>query len=133
MVKDAESHAADDEAKKKLIDLRNQADQLVYSTGKMLEEHGSKVDAAVRTEIEQAVNRLKDVAKGDDAAVIERAIKDLTTASYKVGEAVYKAAAASGAPGGPAGPEAGPPPGAAPGAEPKKDDDVIDAEYEVKK
>ena len=96
MVKDAESHAADDEAKKKLIDLRNQADQLVYSTGKMLEEHGSKVDAAVRTEIEQAVNRLKDVAKGDDAAVIERAIKDLTTASYKVGEAVYKSAAASG-------------------------------------
>jgi molecular chaperone DnaK len=86
----------------------------------------------VRPEIEQAVNRLKDVTKSDDAAVIERAIKDLTTASYKVGEAVYKsAAAASGAPGGP---QPGPTPDAAPGpAEPKKDDDVIDAEYEVKK
>ena len=132
MVKDAESHAADDEAKKQLIDLRNQADQLVYATGKMLEEHGGKVDAAVRTEIEQAVNRLKDVTKSDDAAVIERAIKDLTTASYKVGEAVYKAAAASGP--APGGPQPGPTPDAAPGtAESKKDEDVIDAEYEVKK
>ena len=80
----------------------------------MLEEHGGKVDAAVRTEIEQAVNRLKDVTKSDAAAVIERVIKDLTTASYKVGEAVYKsAAAASGAPGGP---QPGPTPTGVPGA-----------------
>ena len=87
----------------------------------------------MRPEIEQAVNRLKDVTKSDDAAVIERAIKDLTTASYKVGEAVYKAAAASGAT---PGPQPGPTPdggGPAPAGEPKKDDDVIDAEYEVKK
>ncbi len=88
----------------------------------------------MRPEIEQAVNRLKDVTKSDDPAVIERAIKDLTTASYKVGEAVYKAAAASGP--APGGPQAGPTPGgagSAPGAEPKKDEDVIGAECEVKK
>jgi len=127
MIKEAEAHAAEDEAKRKLIDLRNQADQLLYSTEKMLNEHGAKVDAGVRAEIEQAMNRLKDVMKGDDATMIERAMKDLTNASYKVGEAVYKSAAG-----------ATPPPGAgatagATAGESKKDDDVIDAEYEVKK
>jgi molecular chaperone DnaK len=127
MIKEAEAHAAEDEAKRKLIDLRNQADQLLYSTEKMLNEHGAKVDAGVRAEIEQAMNRLKDVMKGDDATVIERAMKDLTNASYKVGEAVYKSAAGATPP-----PGAGATAGAAAGGS-KKDDDVIDAEYEVKK
>jgi len=127
MIKEAEAHAAEDEAKRKLIDLRNQADQLLYSTEKMLNEHGAKVDAGVRAEIEQAMNRLKDVMKGDDATVIERAMKDLTNASYKVGEAVYKSAAGTTPP-----PGAGATAGAAAGGA-KKDDDVIDAEYEVKK
>ncbi|NLG43695.1 MAG: molecular chaperone DnaK, partial [Phycisphaerae bacterium] len=63
MVKDAEAHAAEDERKKKLIDVRNQADQVVYSTEKTLKEHGDKVDAATRGEIEQAINRLKDAQK----------------------------------------------------------------------
>jgi len=129
MVKDAESHAGDDEAQRKLVDLRNRADQMVYSTEKTLQEHGDKVDGSVRGEIEQAINRLKDVAKGDDAAAIERAIENLTTVSYKLGEAVYKAAgagkeareaeAATGA-------------GATAGSAAGKDEDVIDAEYEVK-
>jgi molecular chaperone DnaK len=131
MVKDAEAHAAEDEAKRKLIDARNRGDQLAYSTEKMLKEYGDKVDAGTRTEIEQAINRLKDVLKGDDAGVIERAMDEVTTKSHKLGEAVYKAAAAQGAAAG------GPPP--VPGAEPGgaksggKDDDVIDAEFEVKK
>ncbi|MCK4343465.1 MAG: molecular chaperone DnaK [Phycisphaerae bacterium] len=137
MVKDAESHAAEDEAKRKLVDLRNQADQMVYMTEKTLNEHGDKVDAAARGEIEQALNRLKDAQKSDDAGVIEQAIEEVTKASHKVGEAVYKDAAASGGP-----PEGGPMPGATPeppppsGGEVKpdgKDDDVIDAEFEVKK
>jgi molecular chaperone DnaK len=124
MVKDAEAHASEDEQKRKVIDLRNQADAVVYQTEKTLSEHGDKVDAAIRTEIEQAINRVKDAAKTDDAGSIERTLKDLQTATFKIGEAVYKSAAASGA----AGP-GGPPPGA-PGA---KEDDVIDAEFEVKK
>ena len=139
MVKDAEAHAAEDEAKKKLIDLRNQADQLVYATERTLREHGDKVDAGTRTEIEQAVNRLKDVQKTDDPGVIQRAIDEVMTKSQKLGEEVYKAAAAAkgaaagAAPGG--GPDAGPSEvhvgdAAKPGG---KDDDVIDAEYEVKK
>jgi molecular chaperone DnaK len=139
MVKDAEAHAAEDEAKKKLIDLRNQADQLVYATERTLREHGDKVDAGTRTEIEQAVNRLKDVQKTDDPSVIQRAIDEVMSKSQKLGEEVYKAAAAAkgaaagAAPGG--GPDAGPSEvhvgdAAKPGG---KDDDVIDAEYEVKK
>jgi molecular chaperone DnaK len=134
MVKDAESHAAEDEAKKKVIDARNRADQLVYTTEKTLKEHGDKVDAGTRAEIEQAVNRLKDVQKGDDANIIDKAIEELTNKSHKLAEAVYKSAAGARAAG-------GPPPGGGPsevhvGQAPKpggKDDDVIDAEFEVKK
>jgi molecular chaperone DnaK len=130
MVKDAESHAAEDEAKKKLIDLRNQADQLVYATERTLKEHGEKVDPGIRTQIEQALNRLRDVQKSEDPSVIERAMQEVAAQSQKLGEAVYKSVAGKG------GPEGAP--GAAPtpeGEKPKggKDEDVIDAEYEVKK
>jgi molecular chaperone DnaK len=135
MVKDAEAHATEDEAKRKLIDVRNRADQLVYTTEKMVKDYGDKVDAGTRTEIEQAVNRLKDVQKGDDVGVIERAIDEVTTKSHKLGEAVYKASsAAKGAPG--SGPTAAPSGDVGVGEAPKpggKDDDVIDAEFEVKK
>jgi len=121
MVRDAEAHAAEDQKKRELVDARNHADQLVYQTEKTLKEHGEKVDAAVRAEIEQALNRLKDAAKGDDAGAIQRAMEAVQTATYKIGEAVYKSATAAGAGGGVGG---GPT---------KKDDDVIDAEFEVKK
>jgi molecular chaperone DnaK len=135
MVKEAESHATEDEAKKKLIDLRNQADQVVYTTERTLKEHGDKVDAGIRTEIEQAVNRLKDVQKSDDPGVIERALQEVAEKSQKLGEAVYKSvAAAKGVPAG--GPAGGPTADVNVGEAPKpggKDDDVIDAEYEVKK
>ncbi len=130
MVKDAETHASEDEAKRKLVDVRNQADQLVYATEKMLSEHGDKVEAGTRTEIERAVNHLKDVQKNDDAAAIENAMQELTKASQKVGEAVYKSATASSVGGQP-----GPQPegeGGSQDAGGKKDEDVIDAEYEVK-
>ncbi|MBK9126497.1 MAG: molecular chaperone DnaK [Phycisphaerales bacterium] len=129
MVKDAEAHASEDERKRKLIDLRNQADQMAYQAEKTLAEHGAKVDPAVRGEIEQAVNRVKDAAKSDDAAAIEAAMKNLQEATFKIGEAVYKSAAAgaAGGAGGPAGP------GASSASAGGKEDDVIDAEFEVKK
>ena len=133
MVKDAESHAADDEAKRKLIDIRNRADQTVYATEKTLKEHGDKVDGATRGEIEQALNHLKDAQKTDDAPAIEKAIEGLTTASHKLAEAVYKSANATG-PGGPGTASGdGQPAGAGVGGGKAKDEDVIDAEYEVKK
>jgi len=128
MVKEAEAHAAEDEAKKKLIDLRNQADQLVYTTEKTLKEHGDKVDAGVRGEIERAVNRLKDVQKDDDPNVIQKAMEEVSAKSHKLAEAIYKATAAkTGAGAGAADVHVGEAPKAG------KDDDVIDAEFEVKK
>ncbi|MEW6198859.1 MAG: molecular chaperone DnaK [Planctomycetota bacterium] len=140
MVKDAEAHAAEDEAKKKVIDIRNQADQLAYATEKSLKEHGDKVDAAMRADIERAINHLKDVQKGDDVTVIQKAMDDLTAKSHKLAEEIYKAAgpkSAAAAAGGPFGsPGGGPGPEVHVGDAPKpggKDDDVIDAEFEVKK
>ncbi len=134
MVRDAEMHASEDEQKRKLIDARNHADQLVYQTEKTLREHGDKVDSATRGDIEQALNRLRDAAKADDAAAIQSAIDNLNQAAMKLGEAVYKATAAQ-AGGAGAGAH-----GAAGGAEQHagagvgaKGEDVIDAEYEVKK
>jgi molecular chaperone DnaK len=131
MVTDAEAHASEDESKRKIIDLRNQADQMVYATEKTLKEHGDKVDAKTRGEIEQAVNRLKDVQKGDDPSAIEKAMEAVTAASHRLAEEVYKSASAEkGAPAGEgvgAGATAG-----EPKSEGSKDDDVIDAEFEVK-
>jgi molecular chaperone DnaK len=143
MVKDAEAHASEDKAKKKIIDLRNQADQAVYTTEKSLKDHGDKVDAATRGEIEQALNRVKDVQKSDDAGAIEKAMENLQTVSHKLAEAVYKATAAKGgapsaggAPGEePVGAGVGDAGGAPSGSQPGKPggkDDVIDAEFEVK-
>ena len=131
MVKDAEAHADDDKKQRKLVDLRNQADQLVYATEKTLKEHGDKVDAAARGEIEQAINQLKEAQKTDDATAIEKAIENVTSASHKIAEAVYKAtppvpdAAEAQAAGVAAGGENG-------DKSESKDEDVIDAEFEVK-
>ena len=127
-VKDAEAHAADDEKQRKLVDARNQADQIVYQTEKTLSEHGDKVDASTRGAIETAMNKVKDLAKGDDATAIDSAIKELTTTAHKLAEEVYKSTAAGASGGAPSGEEATA--GAATGA---GSDDVIDAEYEVKK
>jgi molecular chaperone DnaK len=129
MVKDAESHAADDERQRKLIDVRNQADQVAYTTEKTLKEHGDKVDAQARGEIEQALNRLREVQKNDDAAAIEKAIEAVTAASHRLAQEVYKSTAKGAeASGVGAGAGAGE---RKPGGE-GKDDDVVDAEFEVK-
>src|SRR5690606_32035990 len=120
MKAEAESHAAEDAKRKELIDLRNQADALVYNMEKQLREHGDKVTADVRGEIEAAINNLKEAQKGEDRDQIRKAIDNLNQAGYKLGEAIYKSnpqAAAGAAPGGAAG-EA---PGSGSGGD-KKDD-----------
>ncbi|MHC5155458.1 MAG: molecular chaperone DnaK, partial [Planctomycetota bacterium] len=71
MAQDAEAHAEEDKKRREVVDLKNQADQLVYSTEKTLKEHGEKVSAEVRGNIESAVNNLKEVAKGDDGDAIK--------------------------------------------------------------
>ncbi|HVZ27682.1 MAG TPA: Hsp70 family protein, partial [Rhizomicrobium sp.] len=119
MVKDAEAHAAEDKKRREGVEAKNQADGLIHSTEKALSEHGDKVDAAQKTAIENAIANLKEAVKGDDAEDIKAKTNALAQASMKLGEAMYKAQQATGGE------------GAAPGGEePKKDDNVVDADFE---
>jgi molecular chaperone DnaK len=90
MVKDAEAHAAEDHKKRELVEVRNQADGLVYTTEKSLKEHGDKVDEATRNSIQQALDELKKVMEGDNAEEIKQKTEALATASHKLAEAMYK-------------------------------------------
>jgi len=128
LVKDAEAHADEDTKKKDLIEVRNQADALVYTVEKNLKEFGDKIDAGERSRIEDAVKKVKETLNGDDAEAIRRAQEELTQATHKLAEAMYaKASAQQGGPG--AGPGAGPE-GPQPGTAGKGDDDVVDADFE---
>ncbi|MCB9525497.1 MAG: molecular chaperone DnaK [Myxococcales bacterium] len=120
MVREAEQHAADDEAKKKGIEVRNNADSMVYQMEKMLRETGDKLPADDKKTVEGAIQAVKDALAGEDIDAIEKAVEGLTQASHKMAEHMYQAAG---------GPEAAA--GGAPGADAGKgdDDDVIDAEF----
>jgi len=130
MVKDAELHAAEDKKFHDLITARNQADNMVHSVEKMLEEMGDKIDASEKSNIETAVKALKDVLQSDDKEAIENKTKALTEVSSKLAEKMYSQA------GGAAGvdPTAGFTDAAQAAqnanAGGKKKDDVVDAEFE---
>jgi molecular chaperone DnaK len=132
MTKEAESHAEEDKKRREVVDLKNQADQLVYSTEKTLKEHGDKVSAETRGTIESAVNNLKEVGKGDEPDAIKKAIENLSEAGQELGKVLYEEAAKKQAAAGEAGPaqEAAPPQEGE--VKRKVDDDVIDAEFEAK-
>jgi len=137
MKKDAESHAAEDKKKREVVDLKNQADQLIYATEKTLKEHGDKVAGGTRGNIESAVNNLKEAAKGDSADAIKKAIENLSSAGQELSKALYEEAAkkAGGAQAQPgAGPTGQTPPPPPEGEVHRKGggDDVIDAEFEAK-
>jgi len=130
MTRDAESHAEEDRKRRQVVDLKNQADQLIYSTEKTLKEHGGKVSAETRGRIESAVNNLKEATRGEDAAAIRRAIDNLNDATQELGKALYEEAAKRQAASG-AQAKQGPPPE----SEVRRKgtgDDVIDAEFEAK-
>ncbi len=130
MKRDAEANADEDRKKRELVDARNQADNVVYQTRKQLEEHGDKVSPEVRGNIESAVSNLEEKAKGEDAAAIKAALEHLNKQAMELGKAVYEATAAEqGKAAGAAGAAAG---AAAGGSSNSSNDDVIDAEYEVK-
>ncbi len=136
MVKEAEKFAGEDEKKKEEVEARNQADTLIYSTEKSLKEYGSKVSDAEKKAIEEKLAALKEAMKGKDTDKIKKGMEELTQASHKLAEAIYKEAAQkqqqAGAKGkGPASDGAAEEP-KADGAKPSgsgKDDDIIDAEY----
>jgi len=132
--REAETHATEDKKRREVVDQKNHAEQQIFNTEKSLREYGDKVSADVRASIESAVNNLKDALKSDDGERIKKTSEALDQAAHKLAEEMYKATASKGGtppPGdrGGAGPTGSP--GAAAGGA-KKDEDVIDAEYEVK-
>jgi molecular chaperone DnaK len=92
MKKDAEVHAEEDKKKKELIETRNMADTLIYSTEKSLREAGDKVTADEKKPVEEAIENLKKVKDGDDLEAIKKATEAMSTAAQKIGEKLYKAA-----------------------------------------
>jgi molecular chaperone DnaK len=127
LVKDAEMHAEEDKKKKELAEARNHADTLIYSTEKTVKELGDKVESALKSEIESAIERLKKAMETSDSSEIKRLSDELTQASHKLAEKMYSQASQQG-PG--AGPEAGAHGGGGPSAHKKADDDVVDADFE---
>jgi molecular chaperone DnaK len=122
MAKEAEAHSAEDKEKREEIEARNQLDGLVYNIEKMLKDSGEKVQAADKTEVEAALAESKKVLEGTpSSAELKTAHENLTKASHKLAEVLYKANAAQAA--------AAAAPGGEPAAEQKKDEGVIDAEY----
>ena len=100
MVKEAEAHEAEDKKKRELIEARNHADSLVYTTEKSLKEYGDKIDAAEKQKIEDAAAALKKAMEGSDTDAIKKASDELMQASHKLAEAVYaKAQPQEGEPG----------------------------------
>jgi molecular chaperone DnaK len=111
-----------------VIEAKNQLDSMVYSVEKMLREQGDKISGSERGEVENAVADAKKALEGGDKAAMDRARENLTKASHKLAEQMYKAAQSQQAPGTGPSAEAGPAPGGD-GQAKKKDEGVIDAEY----
>jgi molecular chaperone DnaK len=128
MVRDAESHAEEDKKKKALAEVRNEADNMVYSVEKSLKEFGDKISEDEKSSIQAAIDKTKKDVESDNVDSIKNAIQELSTVSHKLAEEMYKKAAAQ--PGGAAG--AGSEAGAGPeaGAESKPKEDVVDADFE---
>ncbi|PQP35083.1 molecular chaperone DnaK [Desulfobacteraceae bacterium SEEP-SAG9] len=126
-LKDAELHAEEDKKKKELVDARNTADALIYSTEKSIKELGDKIDSETKTNVEAAADSLKKAIEGEDTEEIKRLTEALTQASHKLAEAMYKQASQAGDQ--QAGAEAGAESGAQPEPSPA-DDDVVDADFE---
>ncbi len=131
MAKEADSHSAEDKAKREEIESKNKLDSMVYSVEKMLREQGDKISGSERGDVENAIADAKKALESNDKSAMDKAHETLTQASHKLAEQMYKAAQPQGAPGAGPTPGAGPDPHAngASGNGQKKDEGVIDAEY----
>ncbi|HOQ31330.1 MAG TPA: molecular chaperone DnaK [Candidatus Hydrogenedens sp.] len=92
MVKDAEQHAEEDKRRRKEIEVRNNADSLLYSTEKLLKEYGDKVSASEKSDVESALEELRKALAGDRIEDIESAMNKVTSTTHKLSEAMYRAA-----------------------------------------
>jgi molecular chaperone DnaK len=127
MEKEAASHADEDKKKRELIDAKNKADQMIWQMEKLLKDNADKLSEGDKAPIQSAIERVKQAVSGNDLDSINRAIQDLEQASHAMAQHLYS--------------RQGPTPGGAPGeaspeggdGQTKGKDDVIDAEFEVKK
>ena len=121
MVKDAEANKEVDKKKRESVDVRNQADTLIHSTEKNLKDHGSKISDAEKKAIEESSTSLKESLKGEDIEDIKKKTESLVQASMKLGEAIYKS-------------QQNTKPDTDKGSDEddkgKKDDNVVDADFE---
>ena len=118
MVKDAEENAEADKERRELIEAKNQAESLIHSTEKSMEEHSEKVDPTTIEAIELAISALKEELETEDAGKIKSGIQNVTEAAMKLGEAIYKASQEDGD-------NADKEPGSA-----DFDDNIVDADFE---
>jgi molecular chaperone DnaK len=124
MVKDAELHAEEDKLERERIEVRNEADNLLYSTEKSLKEYGDKISSEDKAKIESAMEDLKHTMTNGTPAEIKAKVEALQQAAYKLAEEVYKSSAAQQQ-------AAGEQTEKASSTDTKKDDGVEDADYEV--
>ncbi len=152
MQQDAESHSEEDKKRKETIEARNRADSLCYTVEKTLKEHGDKIPAEDRDKVKEKLESLRKLveAGSDDADALKKGMEELETAAHKLAQAMYEQATRASGGGEGAGPGGGPEMGgrgagassgpgagaggrtAGAGTESKKDEDIIDADYEVK-
>jgi len=125
MRKDAELHAEEDKQKRRLAELRNQADSMSYQVEKLMKEHGDKIKDADKAPLEAAINKAREAAKGDNPEAIKSAVSELEQASHALSKTLYETRQ---------GASAGAGPEQAKGGDGKKpgDEEVVDAEFEVK-
>ena len=117
MVKEAEDNAESDKERKELVEAKNQAESLIHGTEKSIEEHGDKVDGATVEAIELSIKALKETLESDDAEKIRARCQDVTEASMKLGEAIYKSESENSET-------------ESDGTEENQTDDVVDADFE---
>src|SRR5690606_27424059 len=121
MVKEAEEHAAEDKARREEAETRNQAENLVYSTEKVLADNAEKVSEEIKTEVNDAIAEVKKALEGEDIEAVKTSVASLNTVSQKIGEAIYAADAAQ-----PATEDGAADTDEAPSTD--EDDDIVDAE-----
>jgi len=125
LIKDAELHSDEDKKKKELVEARNTADALIYSTEKSIKDLGDKVDSATKSKIDENITSLKKAMEGDDKEKIKRMSEELTQSSHKLAEAMYRQASQKGEQQAEANAQSSAQPGAS-----TPDDDVVDADFE---
>lgn len=129
MVKEAKAHEAEDKQRKEAVDVKNNADSLVFQAEKVIKELGDKADANTVAEVKSAIEGVKTALKGNDTEAIKKATEALQQPLYKLSEAAYKQAQQAQAAGAGAGAQANPNAGAQQETQTKGDDNTVDAEF----